>query len=169
MEKQSVGRTEKCVKYVANSEKRGIIKVDKDVAQASQKYLNKNDMLYINSKNIKQLKGYEDIVCHGDRYSLVFKDMNGDESNVSAKEFVDILKQNPDYKGGNIRLIACEVGAGEGIVPQYIANELGVKVLAPTEVVNVFPNGDMCVANDIQDALQKNETGEWKMFVPKRK
>ena len=49
------------------------------------------------------------------RYSLVFKDMNGDESNVSAKEFVDILKQNPDYKGGNIRLIACEVGAGEGI------------------------------------------------------
>ena len=157
------------LKYVANSEKRGIIKVDKDVAQASQKYLNKNDMLYINSKNIKQLKGYEDIVCHGDRYSLVFKDMNGDESNVSAKEFVDILKQNPDYKGGNIRLIACEVGAGEGIVPQYIANELGVKVLAPTEVVNVFPNGDMCVANDIQDALQKNETGEWKMFVPKRK
>ena len=157
------------LKYVANAEKRGIIKVDKDVAQASQKYLNKNDMLYINSKNIKQLKGYEDIVCHGDRYSLVFKDMNGDESNVSAKEFVDILKQNPDYKGGNIRLIACEVGAGEGIVPQYIANELGVKVLAPTEVVNVFPNGDMCVANDIQDALQKNETGEWKMFVPKRK
>ena len=126
-------------------------------------------MLYIHSTNIKQLKGYEDIVCHGDRYSLVFKDMNGDESNVSAKEFVDILKQNPDYKGGNIRLIACEVGAGEGIVPQYIANELGVKVLAPTEVVNVFPNGDMCVANDIQDALQKNETGEWKMFVPKRK
>lgn len=61
------------------------------------------------------------------------------------------------------------MGAGEGIVPQYIANELGVKVLAPTEVVNVFPNGDMCVANDIQDALQKNETGEWKMFVPKRK
>ena len=157
------------LKYVANAEKRGIIKVDKDVAQASQKYLNKNDMLYINSKNIKQLKGYEDIVCHGDRYSLVFKDMNGDESNVSAKEFVDILKQNPDYKGGNIRLIAREVGAGEGIVPQYIANELGVKVLAPTEVVNVFPNGDMCVANDIQDALQKNETGEWKMFVPKRK
>ena len=38
----------------------------------------------------------------------MFKDMNGDESNVSAKEFVDILKQNPDYKGGNIRLIACE-------------------------------------------------------------
>ena len=83
------------LKYVANSEKRGIIKVDKDVAQASQKYLNKNDMLYINSKNIKQLKGYEDIVCHGDRYSLVFKDMMcKQENNIRL------------FKKGNIYLCA---------------------------------------------------------------
>lgn len=66
-------------------------------------------------------------------------------------------------------MISCETGAGDGIVPQYIANELNVNVLAPTELVQVFPDGKMFVTNDEDKALLGINTGEWKIFKPKRK
>ena len=146
----------------------GIIKRN-SYSVATSRYVNKNDPLFINSKKIPPLPGFEDIVSHGDEYSIVFKDTNGNESNVSAKEFVEFLKQDENYKGGNIRLISCETGKGDGIVPQYIANELGVDVLAPTDLVWVFDDGEMYVAYDMDNALAGINTGEWKLFKPKRK
>lgn len=156
------------VKNVDNSAKSAIIK-NKEYAIASSRYVNKNDSLYKNSKKIKPIQGFEDIVTHGDAYSIVFKDADGNESNVSAKEFVEILKKDKNYKGENIRLISCQVGAGEGIVPQYIANEFNVNVLAPTEKVFVFEDGEMVVTNNRKKALKGISTGEWRLFKPERK
>lgn len=61
--------------------------------------------MYEYSKNIKSLKDYEDIVSHGAGISFAFKYLDGNESNVSVKEFADILLKSETYKGGNIRLI----------------------------------------------------------------
>lgn len=46
-------------------------------------------------------EGFEDIVCHGNEYGFCFKDADEKESNVSAKEFCEMLEENPNYKGGN--------------------------------------------------------------------
>lgn len=139
---------------------------DDELAKASLRYLNHNDKLYDYAKNIIPEDNYEDIVSHGDPYSLVFRDANGKEVNVSADEFCKILEKDPNYKGGNIRLIACEAAADDGVIPQYIADYFGVDVKAPTEVVNVDQDGKMILANSEIDAKMGIETGEWKIYHP---
>lgn len=114
-------------------------------AYASPRFLNKHDDLFRNSENIKPIEGYEDIVVHGDLYSFIFKDADGKESNVPVKEFADMLRKSPTYKGGNIRLVSCETAAEGAITAQALADELGVTVLAPNDVVLVYPDGKMII------------------------
>ena len=134
------------------------------LAKQGNTFVVKADKLYDYSKNIKPIEGYEDIVSHGDQYSLVFEDGSGFETNVSAKEFCDIIEQAGVYEGGNIRLIACQTGAGDGIVPTYIAKRFNIEVLAPTEIVNVDFEGNMILADNIEDAKIGIETGDWVLF-----
>ena len=63
-------------------------------------------------------------------------------------KFADILKDDPNYHGGDIRLISCEAGAEDGFAAQNLANYLGVNVLAPSDVVIVYPDGTMKVGYD---------------------
>jgi len=139
---------------------------DRDILTLSTRYLNKNDSLYEYSKKIKPLDGFEDVVTHGDPVSLVFKDGDGKESNVSAEEFVKILKSDPNYKGGNVRLVACQVAADGGAIPKYIAKELDVTVIAPTESVNVDWDGNMFLADERENIRLGIQTGEWLVFEP---
>lgn len=97
---------------------------------------------------------------------MVFRDANGKESNVSAKEFADILEKGGIYQGGKIRLIACQTGSGDGIVPTYLAKRFNTEVLAPTETVNVDFNGNMILADLEENAKMGIETGEWVLFGP---
>lgn len=145
-------------KYVDKADENGYNKDNKEFAQAYPSFVNKSDKLYEYSKNIKPLKDYEDIVCHGDGISFTFKDLDGNESNISVKEFVDILLKSGTYKGGNIRLITCNAGAKDGVVAQALANMLKVNVLAPSDVVNVYMDGELKVDNG----------GEWVLFKPKK-
>lgn len=145
-------------KYVDKVDESGYNKDNKEFAQAYPSFVNKSDKLYEYSKNIKPLKDYEDIVCHGDGISFTFKDLDGNESNISVKEFVDILLKSGTYKGGNIRLITCNAGAKDGVVAQALANMLKVNVLAPSDVVNVYMDGELKVDNG----------GEWVLFKPKK-
>lgn len=145
-------------KYVDKADENGYNKDNKEFAQAYPFFVNKSDKLYEYSKNIKPLKDYEDIVCHGDGISFTFKDLDGNESNISVKEFVDILLKSGTYKGGNIRLITCNAGAKDGVVAQALANMLKVNVLAPSDVVNVYMDGELKVDNG----------GEWVLFKPKK-
>ena len=143
-----------------------------DIMQLSNQgntYVVKTEELYERAQKITPLDGYTDIVSHGDPYSIVFRDSDGQESNISAKDFADILRTSESYEGGDIRLVACQCGAGEGIVPQYLADEFGVNVLAPTEKVNVDFEGNIILADDLRDAMAGKETGEWVLFRPKRR
>lgn len=143
--------------------------INKESAKASIIYLNKMDKLFEYAKRIKPLDGFEDIVVHGNPYGFTFRNADGKEETISAEEFCELIKNNPNYKGGNIRLISCQVGYGDGIVPQYIADKLGVIVLAPTEIVTVFSDGEMIVANSDYDAKMGIETGDWIPFEPSEK
>lgn len=125
------------------------------------------DKLSEYAKLIKPIEGYEDIVTHGDPYSLIFKNADGKEENVSAEEFCDIIEKAGIYKGGKIRLIACQTGEGQGIIPTYIAKRFNTEVMAATENVNVDFKGNMILANDEMDAKMGIETGSWVRFDEK--
>ena len=129
----------------------------------SIRYVNNQEQFYVNTGKIKPIDGYEDIVCHGDKYGFTFKDMDGKESTVSVKEMAAMLKENPEYHGGSIRLISCEAGADGSVVAQGLADEMGVKVLAPSDVLWVHENGTMGIGAEPND-----NTGEWREFDPRR-
>lgn len=145
-------------KYVDKVDESWYNKDNKEFAQAYPSFVNKSDKLYEYSKNIKPLKDYGDIVCHGDRISFTYKDLDGNESNISVKEFADILLKSGTYNGGNIRLITCNAGAKDVVVAQSLANMLKVNVLAPSDIVNVYMDGELKVDNG----------GEWVLFKPKK-
>ena len=136
------------------------------LARQGNTYVTKTERLASYAKKIKPYKDYTDIVGHGDPYSMIWKDADGHESIVTAKEFADILEKGGIYKGGKIRLIACQTGAGSGIVPTYLAKRFNTEVLAPTEIVNVDFDGKMILANSKIDAKMGIETGEWIRFGP---
>ena len=127
----------------------------------STRFLNQSDPLWKNAANIEPIEGYQDIICHGDKLGFVWKDANGIESTVSASEFAEILKNSPVYKGGRIRLISCETGADDAIAAKYLSKYLGEEVMAPTDIVHVFPDGEMVIGLD-----EWTNTGTWKVFTP---
>lgn len=134
-------------------------------AVALSKYVNSSDQLYINATKIKPISNYEDIVIHGDAFGFQINNKDGKPiDDYNAIEFANILKEDPNYYGGNIRLISCETGSVEFGVAQILANELGVEVLAPTDIVWVTMEGEMIVGPSIYE-----NTGEWKIFKPRRR
>lgn len=139
------------------------------LAKQGNIFVTKADNLSQYSLKIPPLDGYEDIVVHGDAYGLAFTDMKGKETNLSAKEFCDIIEKAGIYKGGKIRLISCQTGEGSGIVPTYMAKRFNTEVLAPTEIVNVDFDGNMILANDNNNATMGIETGKWVRFNEKGK
>lgn len=135
---------------------------EENPAIAGIRFVNKLDALHRNAANIEPIEGYEDVVVHADKYSFVFKDGNGVETTVSAREFAKVLKNSPDYHGGSIRLIACEAGMGEAYAAQGLADEIGVDVMAPTGVVLVYPDGEMVVAEK-----ELTNAPDWIIFKPR--
>ena len=69
------------------------------------------------------------------------------DTKYSAFEFAEMLRNDPEYHGGNIRLLSCSAGAGENSIAQQIADILGVDVLAPTEDLYVNSKGELFVTN----------------------
>ncbi|MBR1470682.1 MAG: hypothetical protein IJ600_03455 [Lachnospiraceae bacterium] len=133
------------------------------LAKEGNIYVVKTEKLYDNALKIEPIPGFEDYVSHGDPYSIVFRDANGNETNVSAKEYGDILEAN-GYNGEKMRLIACQTGAGDGLIPTYLAKRFSTEVIAPTEIVNIDFEGNMILANSDEDAKMGIETGEWVLF-----
>lgn len=131
------------------------------IPSASPRFVNKNDMLFKNAQQIKPIDGYEDVVVHADKFGFVFKDANGNESNVSVVEFAEILKNSGTYHGGNIRLIACESASDGAITAQALADILKVEIIAPNGVVYVHPDGKLTIGDMLTNQ------GEWVKIKPK--
>ena len=168
-------------KTVDNSENSSIIEAgkesktaDKDMLILSSMFVNPNEKLYRYADKIKPLENYSDIVCHGTPNSLLIKGFNGEEWEIPPKEVAERIHNSQEFCGKPIRLISCQTGADSNGIAQQIADILQVDVMAPTEIVNVNSLGEMFLSNNKylaemwdlgEDVVQ---TGEWKIFDPKK-
>ncbi|MFD3744515.1 hypothetical protein [Nocardia sp. NPDC058633] len=106
------------------------------------------------SENVRN-DGSHDVVVHGRRDGSVTPS-NGDP--VHPRDIVDAIRSNPNYVPGTpIRLLACHAGNSKGWA-QYIADQLGVEVTAPTDRVGVRrePGSDPVI----------DRGGQWRTFGP---
>ncbi|MEV4153851.1 hypothetical protein AB0J48_12585 [Nocardia salmonicida] len=106
------------------------------------------------SENVRN-DGSHDVVVHGRRDGSVTPS-NGDP--VHPRDIVDAIRNNPNYVPGTpIRLLSCHAGNSKGWA-QYIADQLGVDVTAPTDRVGVRrePGSDPVI----------DRGGEWRTFSP---
>ena len=128
----------------------------------ASKYLNSSEPLYQNADNIKAIDGYEDVVMHGDPSGFMYKDKNGAEISITPRELAEMIRENPNYKGGPIRLISCETGAGEFGAAQMLANQLGVEVMAPSHTAWIMPYGEIRIG-----VTAVSNEGFWRIFKPR--
>ena len=146
-----------------------------EILAMSRIYVNKSDQLYKNLKHVQEIDGYEDFGIHGTSEFVEYETTGGKFTSYTAKEYAEILRSDPEYHNGNIRLLSCNVGATENGFAQQLADELGVEVLAPTETLWTNEKGDCFISNSdvVADLWYAKEnvqpTGEWKRFMPRRK
>lgn len=151
---------------VDNSKKSGILKLN-------SKFVNPNDRLYEYADLVKPIDGYCDIVSHGSPTELIINGLNNEEWTYTAKEAAEMIRNSAEFNGQNVRLISCQTGAGDNCIAQQIADELGVEVMAPSEIVNINSEGEMFLSNNgfIADMWDNGEdvveTGRWIVFKPK--
>ena len=136
----------------------GIIKSNKTPLSS---FVNSSDPLYEKAKKIKPIPDYQDVVIHGDKTGFSYKDKDGNETLLNVSEFTKLLKESGLYKGGKIRLISCEVGADDAHTAQWFADDMGVEVLAPTDIVWIDDNGEMTIG-----PTPYENSGKWIVIKP---
>ncbi len=125
----------------------------------------------LNFDTARPKPGYHDVVVHGQpdghfRPGLVGADGQDYRANVThAGQIADAIRSNPGWGGGPVRLISCHSGRvvpGADVPPaaQQVADALGVPVLAPTQTVGVYLEGDA------DRAVHIFNNGKWKLFEP---
>lgn len=146
--------------------------IEKKPAAASTMFVSRRDQLYINAAKIPPLENVEDVVCHADSDSFAFVDPVTGEviSEFSAHEMAAYINASQRYEHGKtVRLISCSAGAKEDGLAQQLADELNAIVIAPTETLYVTATGDMYITDSPLGQFEKINTGEWKIFSPRRR
>ncbi len=144
------------------------------ILELSITFVNKQDTLYENARFIKELEGYETVICHGSVDSALIYNNEGEEIVLSAEMLATLLCNTPSYNGGNIRLVSCSTGANSNGFAQSLANELQVNVMAPSESIWIGSDGQMFISdNEVlahlwEEGENVNETGEWIVFKPEK-
>ena len=110
-------------------------------------------------RNVPSKKGYYDVALHGSPTSVEFFG-----ERIYAYLLANIIRNRKDYeKGTKIRLLSCNTGNTESTgdcVAQIVANELGVQVEAPTDIIYVFSDGSF--------EIGITDSGEMKLFYPRK-
>jgi hypothetical protein len=147
-----------------------------DIESLSLRFMSNSDNIFKNLQNVPPLDGYEDVACHADPHNFSFVDPESEETvqNVGARFLAKRIMESGKYNGGAIRLIACESGKFDDGIAQQFANEMGVKVLAPTKIVYTNSQGFMVLADDdfeaielLRQATEKWNPDGWRVFEPK--
>lgn len=111
------------------------------------------------SQKVPKKEGFYDVATHG---ADTFVDFFGE--NIDAYTLANIIRNRKDYiKGTNIRLLSCSTGNTDNTgncFAQLLANELGVQVEAPTDILFVLPNGSYHVG--------VRSDGIMKIFYPRK-
>lgn len=150
-------------KLLTKTSKKSII-----TREALSRYFNSSDQLFENAKKVPPIDGYEDIFIHGDKSGFAIRDKAGNEVDYySPREFAEILKADPNYHGGAIRLFACETAADGAVAAQMLANQLNVEILAPSNLVWIDADGNHLIGSK-KDAKMGVSTGKWVKIKPKK-
>ncbi|WP_296954504.1 hypothetical protein [uncultured Dialister sp.] len=126
------------------------------------------------SRNIKRRKdidsnGFYDIIAHGSPtdIKIAFK---GKLLSINHRILARLLKSNPEYKDGAIRLLSCSTGKIPNGFAQNLANKLNRPVKAPTSFLWAWPSGIYLVADGhiVNGSPQPllNRLGKFKTFYP---
>ncbi len=123
-------------------------------------------------------KGFYDVIAHGSTSKIEVQTANG-VMKVNHRVAARLIEQAPGYqKGQPIRLLSCDTGKGAGSFAQNLANKMGVKVEAPTELLWARPNGDKFVAGGQWARTANGQTrlvpdmskpGNFRLFEPFKK
>lgn len=165
------------------NEQRRLNEIDNEFATMDAKspnYFNPSivstDNCYRLSQAIELLEGYEDVYIHGDPDGFELR--SADQRNlfdVTPSDLARMLRSNPRYNGGAIRLMSCRTGAKPNGAAQQLADLMGVDVLAPSETVIMTGEPEVYL-NDSQAMLisdgiipeKLTSTGEWRIFKPRK-
>ncbi len=94
------------------------------------------------------------------------------EERLDASELASLIRSDERWQERPVRLISCSTGAGENPVAKKLANELVVKVEAPTGSVWVDRTGET-VVDDVRTrnrfGFAVRKPGEWITFAPEGK
>lgn len=105
------------------------------------------------SEMFQKKKGFYDVALHGNPTSTEFFG-----ETIDAYMLSNIIRNRNDYiKGTKVRLLSCNTGNTESTgncVAQIVANELGVQVEAPTDIIYVNPDGTFTIG-DYDDGFMK--------------
>jgi hypothetical protein len=118
-----------------------------------------------NAAWITPVDDYVDVAIHASDQAF---GTSPDGLRLGAVPVADMIRQNPKFDGGPIRLIACRAGASDCGPASALATELGVEVMAPSTTVWVYPDGRLRLGEGVFDgvSLQISEPGEWVRFYP---
>ncbi len=123
------------------------------------------DPLNENVKQVKPLKTYFDVAMHGSQTAVGF---GSEETNMSPRLLASVIRHSNGWDGQKVRLLSCNTGKrieNDYCFAEELANALGVKVKAPTDVLYIPPNGEMYVGDSGEgyfETYKPNERGRVK-------
>ena len=143
-------------------------------AAGSSMLMNPSDDFVRNIANRRDVdaNGYYDVVAHGSPDSILVYH-KGANVRVTHRVLARILRHDEKYNGQAIRLLSCSTGSSTGHFAQDLANNLGVPVKAPTDILWAWPQGGYRVAGkkrvgDI-DLPDTSKPGKFTSFYPRRR
>ena len=90
------------------------------------------------------------------------------ETNMSPRLLASVIRHSNGWNGQKVRLLSCNTGKrieNDYCFAEELANALGVKVKAPTDVLYIPPNGEMYVGDSGEgyfETYKPNERGRVK-------
>lgn len=123
------------------------------------------DPLNENVKRVKPLKTYFDVAMHGSQTAVGF---GSEETNMSPRLLASVIRHSNGWNGQKVRLLSCNTGKrieNDYCFAEELANALGVKVKAPTDVLYIPTNGEMYVGDSGEgyfETYKPNERGRVK-------
>jgi RHS repeat-associated protein len=127
-------------------------------------FMEASDQFFLNASRRQDIdpNGWFDVIAHGTPDIIEIQTANG-PMEVDSRIAARLIEQSPGYHAGqNIRLLSCSTGACATGFAQNLANKLGVKVIAPTDLLWAYSNGRLVVAAGKYVVLPNGVTA----FVP---
>jgi uncharacterized protein YukE len=136
---------------------------DVDAAAGAQSnFMAKGENFANYASRAKPEPGYHDVIAHGDGKTFGSTGTSwADGTNFDHRVLSSLLKNDPAYTGGPVRLLSCYSGAENATAAQNLANKLGVEVLAPTDKLWAYGSGRMTIG-----ATPTANTGVFTSFKP---